>query len=178
MKDAEWGTVVGLITRIWPHLPFVDGMWPTWRRLLDDLDAALVIAAVDDLATDGREFAPPPGMVRRRAIEMRTSVSGDGAPDGDQALTEVLAAIRAVGIYGTPEWSHPAVGTAVRALGGWQAACMDDNPEAWRAHFLKVYGMGAERTRRQATMTPDVRRLMEQVSGENVAIASGSETVA
>lgn len=127
-----------------------------WMDLLDDISFDHARAAVAELDAHGREFAPTPGMIRAQALAR----AGLGAPDFDQALAEAMLTARTVGRTGTPEWSHPAIGNAVAALGGWSAFCNSENPEALRAHFRQAYETAAARADHEAVTPPVVHELV------------------
>jgi hypothetical protein len=127
-----------------------------WLDLLSDIDFDHGRAAVADLDAHGREFAPTPGMIRAQALTRQ----GLGAPDFDLALSEAMLAARTVGRNGTPEWSHPAIGDAIAALGGWSAFCNSENPDAIRAHFRQAYETAATRADHEAVSPPVVKQLV------------------
>lgn len=86
MTDAEYALVVAYVSRLWPHQRVVEGMWDAWRRFVDDLTIDETISAVDRLAAEGREFPPPPGLIRREAImceRIPLLVRGDEDDDSD-----------------------------------------------------------------------------------------------
>lgn len=85
--------------------------------------------------------------------------------DPDEAWREVVTAIRRVGMYRTPSWSHPALAETVAAL-GWNTLCESENPEADRAHFLRFYASAATRQREQTLvdqLSPAMRDALHAV---------------
>lgn len=155
MTEREYTLVIARISALWLNSAWTADTAEAAESLLLDLDAGLVLAAVDALAAEGREFAPPPGVVRLRA----TTLAHPALPDLDQALEEVRAAVAHFGIYRTPEFSHPAIEAAVNAI-GWDEVCNSTNPEAFRAHFLRLYGTVGERAKREAASPESVRELV------------------
>jgi hypothetical protein len=116
-----------------------------WRDVLGDLDADLVQAALASLAY--REFPPAPGKVREQAQSIQAmAIDAPRIPDVDEAMTEMLDKVRSVGRYATPEWSHPAIASAVSAL-GWEEICNSTEPGVLRGQFAKVYGSSSARHR-------------------------------
>lgn len=155
MTEREYTGVITLVSALWLNSAWTADTAKAAESLLLDLDAGLVLAAVEALAAEGREFAPPPGVVRLRA----TTLAHPALPELDQALKEVADAVSSVGIYRTPEFSHPAIQAAVDAI-TWQEVCNSTNPEAFRAHFLRLYGTTGERAKREAASPESVRELV------------------
>lgn len=57
-----------------------------WVRLLSEFPYHVLRAAVDDIVASGREYRPPPGLIRQRALDLT------GAPSPDRAMGQALAA--------------------------------------------------------------------------------------
>lgn len=176
MTRTELDQCYDAMVALWPHFKPLPATFALGDRLLGPMDARAVAAAIEQFAFEGREFAPPLGLVARRAHELATQVHGRSVPDAHQALGEVTEWIRKVGIYGTPEWSHPAIGGTVEALGGWEATCLDDNPEAYRAHFLRLYEVMRARVERESLIAPSLRELMDSVVGASALPAAKEES--
>lgn len=166
MNSTEIGALLWLVKGHWAqfeifgqdHLPLQVG---AWLDVLGDVELADARAVVAALATDEREFPPTAGQIRAEVVRRR-----DGScPDADVALAEVLTAVRTRGWTATMRggvglvWSHPAIGQAIDALGGWGEVCASDNPEALRAHFTKAYEQAARRAQASATAPPIVGEL-------------------
>lgn len=168
MERTELLQAMALIATYWPHWKIptdrheLAAMVDAWTRLLGDVEADAVVAAIEAYAVTGAEFAPGPGVLRKRAIDLLQPV---GLPDGDQAWAEVLDQIRRVGYVGRPAWSHPAVETAVQAF-GWLALCESTTQMADRAHFLRIYEDVQERVTFEATAPPSVRILVDRVASQ------------
>lgn len=174
MNKREYATVCALLGALWPQHKWSVETIKAGERILLDLPADDVLAAVEMLAAEGERFAPNPGQVRKTAVEMATIAAGSDMPDADEALGEVYEAIARVGHYGTPEWSHEAIGATVDALGGWQeAVCHHENTEAFRAHFLKLYASAVTRRRRQQVAPESVRQLI--ATGLDLRLGRGDE---
>lgn len=136
----------------------------TWHSILCDVPLHHALDALAAIAADGRQFAPPPGEIRRRAVERASERSGITAPSADEAMTELYAQIAHVGYVGTPEWSHAALAETVQAI-GWQNVCMSENPEALRAHFLRIYDICVKRheQRMLAPIDPGMKALVDNL---------------
>lgn len=93
--------------------------------------------------------------------------------DAAAAWGEVVQKIRSVGMYRVPEWSHHAVGAAVRAM-GWAELCLSDNPEADRAHFMRFYEVTTSRAKeeqiiaRMDALNPGMREALKLI-GKSVS---------
>ncbi len=162
MNRVEISKAIGLAQGYWPNL-HVSKMTPeAWERLLGDLEFEAVCVALDRLAIEAPDFPPGPGVILKMATGLAV---GEAEPDVDAAWSEVAAAIRRVGSYGSPEFTHPAITAAVEAL-GWTNLCMSENPVADRAHFLKIYDVTVRRAERRRTLTP----AMAEVAGRAKAL--------
>jgi hypothetical protein len=99
-------------------------MLEDWRPFVADLPPEAVRAAVLGLAD--AEWPPPPGRVRAAALRV-TGLASE-APDLVTAWTEVRDQIRRVGYDRDPEWTHPAIEAAARAV-GWRNLCHADESD-------------------------------------------------
>lgn len=164
MTRDEFSRCLALIRSYWPH---GTSSWHTdaiqaWESLLLDLDANLVAATIQVLATEGREWPPPPGVVRQRASQLVSAL-----PSSDQAWGEVREQVRRVGssrgtenwttrTVSEPTWSHPLIGEVADRL-GWDSLCQSTNEMADRAHFLKLWEHAAAHQRTTEAMPPAAR---------------------
>lgn len=137
-----------------------------WQRNLGDVSAEHVQGAIDQLAN--REFAPPVGVIRDRALDLERSASGvAAAPGWEPAWDEIWRSVRLDGRYAQPldeAWSHPVVAELVAAF-GWQILCdtlTEDLPTV-RAQFRDMHGQIAARYDRLTKRpTPAVAAIEEQ----------------
>jgi hypothetical protein len=150
----EHAKVWALIAALWPHHKPTTGTIIVAEEYLVPLDFELTCAAVKILAVAEPEFAPGPGKLRKAVVELQ-----EPTLPAELALVEVIAQVGRTGRYGAPEWSSPAVAAAVQAMGGWVAVCDSDNPEAFRAHFLRLYEPMAKRSSDEAALPASVRAL-------------------
>lgn len=172
MTKLELKRAMQMVLASWPHAG--SGWTPeaieVWESLFLDLDYAQVLVAVQALAAEGREFAPPPGLIRRRAIELVSPI-----PDADQAWAEVRREIQRVGsLRGTvkfqfgeetviePHWSDPLIGEVADAM-GWDALWQSENEIADRAHFIKMFRDAHERRRGVDHMPPAAKQLLDDL---------------
>lgn len=157
MTRDEFSRCIALVGHYWPHgtNTWTADVLEAWESLLLDLDPYATAAAIQVLATEGREWPPPPGVVRRKAHDLT-----DPLPSADEAWGEIRDQIRRVGStrgtldYRTgdviqPAWSHPLIGQTADRL-GWDQLCRSENEMADRAHFLRIW---ADTSTRQRTLT-------------------------
>lgn len=165
MTKDELSRCIALMEGYWPHgvRTWTPEAVEIWEGLLLDLDARLVATAIQTLATRGREFPPPPGLLRRQALELVSDL-----PNAEQAWGEVCEQIHRVGVYrgwsGSREleWSHPLVGRLADSL-GWEELCMSENQMADRAHFLKLWAAAVENEHAVENMPPAGKALLASV---------------
>lgn len=164
MTRDEFSRLVALIRAYWPHgtTTWTVEALEAWESLLLDLDAGQTAAAIQILATEGREWPPPPGVVRQRACQIVSNL-----PSPDQAWGELRAQLRHVGsLRGTtswpsgekiePHWSHPLIGVVADRF-GWDALCRSTNEMADRAHFLKMWEQASGQERTWESVPPAAR---------------------
>jgi hypothetical protein len=160
----EFSRCVALIRAYWPHgtATWTAAAIEAWESLLLDLDAAAAAAAIQVLAAEGREWPPPPGVVRQRASELVSPI-----PTGGEAWAEVCGQVRRVGsLRGMsswpsgepiePVWSHPLIGEVADHC-GWDALCASTNEMADRAHFLRLWEQASARERTGQALPPAAR---------------------
>lgn len=181
MNAADIVQLVSVVKTLWPNWSTaptsqaeLQSTIDTWSTMVCDLDSRVVAAAVQALASEGREFPPPIGLIRKRAVEVAAKASGTSVPDVDQAWLEVQSAIQRHGFRGEnrPPWSHPAVAGIVESI-GWRELCYSDNAEALRAHFMRMYGTVSARADVEQAMPPAVRQLVA-LAGAKLHLGDGS----
>lgn len=164
MTTEEFARILELMRGCW-HRTFTPprDVLEVWEALLLDLDGPTVAAAIQSLATDGLEFAPPPGAVRRRALELQPA---GALPSASAAWAEIQTEIGRIGwtkgmtdfTAGAerarqPRWSHPIVGLLAERM-GWDDLCQSENVMADRAHFIKLYDVECGRSQRLTSLPP------------------------
>lgn len=194
MNDHELSKVLALVSVYWPQTrqPSSDAdavfMRDAWGRLLFDVDALAVLAAVEQLAAEGDRFAPPPGLIRKRAtilldpglrsrspeegwmmIKQKIRARGwtsalDVCPDCLRANDgEDIRVRRAECEHHWVTFDDPAVQAFVDAV-GWKYLCESENEMADRAHFVKWYPAAVERLSNRAALPESVKLLTAQVA--------------
>jgi hypothetical protein len=150
MTREQTAGVVAMIRVLWPHSQLGGdpaAVLGVWHAMLGDLDVNDAEAAVRELAAQGREHAPPAGVVVKTAAERATE-----APEWDEARAEILTAVRRYrpsrdeamrDPYAPPPdsyWSSPLLAQFMDgAWNEWRAAAEGDGTfnaqhrEAWKA---------------------------------------------
>lgn len=174
MNRPEVMLLLAVVSERWPNWPMptsddrMRARVMAWEDVVSDLALAECRAAL--AAMGARDFAPDPGHIRATVLELR----GTGAPDLDAAMREIFDAISAHGWTEVPEFSHPAIGAAVRAVGGWLEVCRSDNPEALRAHLGKMYGSASTRMDQQEALPPAVAAILGSIGRPMPALEEGA----
>jgi len=130
-----------------------------YELVLGDLEPELLEAAVVQCLATCR-FFPRPAEIRDAAFDLRKG----GKPSCYDGWAEVTEQIRHKGLYGQPEFSHPAIEDAVRQVGGWQFLCLSENPVADRARFVEAYEQADRRSDKAERMLPQVKALAARLA--------------
>lgn len=122
-----------------------DARMRLYVEMLSDIPPQILEAAVKKLIMTNK-FLPSIAEIRETAYGIKGTISGTAAPDESEAWGEVAKAIRSVGYYGKPKFSHEAITTAVNNI-GWQDICMttNDGMNTLRAQFRRAYQLAAQR---------------------------------
>lgn len=166
MTRAEWVRLSARIMRLWPHQVIPDDALAEWYSLLGDLDAHSVNVAVTALATAGREFPPPAGVIRAKVAEL-----ADRGATFEECWATIHRAIAAHGIYRAEEamaalQREPPAAELVLRMGGWRQVCLGGpneyettNPGVWRSQAEHAFRALAEQRRadRSVAELPGIR---------------------
>lgn len=122
-----------------------DARMRLYVEMLSDIPPQILETAVKKLIMTNK-FLPSIAEIRETAYGIKGTISGTAAPDESEAWGEVIKAIRSVGYYGKPKFSHEAITAAVNNI-GWQDICMTPNEgtNTLRAQFRRAYQLAAER---------------------------------
>ena len=114
-------------------------------EMLSDIPPSILEASVKKLIMTNK-FLPSIAEIRETAYGIKEIISGTAAPDESEAWGEVIKAIRSVGYYGKPKFSHEAITVAVNNI-GWQDICMTTNEgmNTLRSQFRRAYQLAAQR---------------------------------
>lgn len=122
-----------------------DARMRLYVEMLSDIPPQILEAAVKKLIMTNK-FLPSIAEIRETAYGIKGTISGTAAPDESEAWGEVMKAIRSVGYYGKPKFSHEAITTAVNNI-GWQDICMTtiEGMNTLRSQFRRAYQLAAQR---------------------------------
>jgi len=133
MNEREAASIVAIIAAAYPQWPASRETVAVYADALSDLGHQETLATVKEIIlTDDRW--PTIAQIRRR----HASRAGALAPTPAQAWGEISHQSGTTGRTGSPAWSHPAIGEAVKTVGWWNI-CNSSNSETLRSQFLKIY---------------------------------------
>lgn len=164
MDELEFGKALAVLEDAYPRYTLEPRVVKTWYAILGDLEPDLLKAAVLQIASENRPFLPAPGEVRQCAFDLVERHSN--FPTAWDAWAEVCKRIGDNGYVSVPEFTHPLIKRTVDAVGGWLQLCWSENAVADRARFVQAYETLAKRERAQSRMLPQVREVLELVSGK------------
>ena len=159
MTSSEAARIVALLISAFPTPAWTDDCAKLYREMLLDLDADPTKRAVVALVQTRDSTHRPPVAAIRDAVRQQLEASRAIPTElsFDQAWGFVVKCRTTVGRYREfPRQPFPMVAEAVEQL-GWETLCNSDNPEADRAHFFRVYGACAERSRIRRLTAPGQR---------------------
>lgn len=107
----------------------------SWAMMMRDIPVEILKAAIVKVCRES-EFFPSVAMLVAAAHEL--DPRNIKLPTAAEAWEEVQRLIQNVGPYRAPVYSCETVARAARAI-GWRQLCEGDNPEADRAHFMRIY---------------------------------------
>jgi hypothetical protein len=157
MSARETSEIVGKIYSANGRQPTTE-QFEAWHDCIREVDPDVAVKAAKEMMRTEDGFPT----VAKYLSYVEKFYAG-AAPSLESASTEVLATILAVGSYGTPTWSHPAIGAAVNSI-GWRDICASEG-DYWKAWFARAY----ENTRKVHT----TEHRTEITSGIRVIDTSG-----
>ena len=122
-----------------------DARMRLYVEMLSDIPPQILEAAVKKLIMTNK-FLPSIAEIRETAYGIKGTINGTAVPDESEAWGEVVKAIRSVGYYRKPKFSHEAITTAVNNI-GWQDICMTtiEGMNTLRAQFRRAYQLASQR---------------------------------
>lgn len=135
MTDLEGMKLIKILQSAYPRQEFKEDTIRVYTRMLADLPYAVAQQAVYELLATSR-FLPTIAEIRTHAVEVACPV-----PSVDEAVIEARNIVRSSSVYDkqSTQWTHPAIGKAVLAMGGVETLGMSEEPEFVWAQFRKVY---------------------------------------
>jgi hypothetical protein len=133
-----------------------------WAKLLADVPSEALLPAFEQYVSTGQKYPPNAGELRQIVL----GVTRLDCPSVGEAWDEVMRAIRSVGSWGTPTWSHPAIERAVANMGGWRVLCAmeTDDTATHRAQFRDIYNSIVSRAEHEQAMTPSLREVRDRLA--------------
>lgn len=153
MNRREIAALLAVCAAAYPHVSVTKETAALYADMLADVDFEVAQRGVRRLIATS-QFFPTVAAIR----EQVAALLDPAAPSPAAAWGEVMLKIREVGHYHQPEWSHPAIATAVSTI-GWRDLCMSDNQAVNRAHFWKVYDAAAREFKQQSLLPPEMRAI-------------------
>lgn len=186
MTTREWDAVVAVFTANWPHNLPPEMALEKWFHDLEHLPAETVLASVEALYRDGREFPPNGAQILAKASELERS-----DPDWSRAWELANEAALRFGFHREHrqteaiEWLRersPAAAETVRRFGHDSFALRQiDNEGTDRAQFRQIFEAVVRERRREDTYavlpglsTKEVRGGPPRRIGEIVSGITGS----
>ena len=138
-----------------------------WSLLLGDMPYEIAKAAVIKVCRSSRFFPSVAEIVdAAHELDPRT----DKLPTAAEAWEEVKKLLSSVGPYVSEKrpliFSCQTVGRAARSI-GWQQLCNSENPEADRAHFMRIY----ESMRSKHRETTELNKALELSGMKDIVMA-------
>lgn len=140
MNLEETSAVIGVLALAIPslHNRNLKATAQIWQEIFANDDYKIVKAAVIKYLNYSKDW-PTPAHIRQNIDSIQPAA--DASPTFDDAWGEVLELIRAYGYMNPPtqdKFSHRAIYKTVKNL-GWRDICQNENVEATRAHFMRMY---------------------------------------
>ena len=137
MTRQETIALVALASSSYPSMQARDPrpIVEAWSLMLADLDPQLAKAAIVKVCRESQFF---PSVAQITAAAAGLDPRSEQLPTAAEAWEQVTGLIQDFGPYRAPVYSCDTVKRAVKAI-GWRQLCLSENPEADRAHFLRLY---------------------------------------
>ena len=125
MTRNEAISLMGVIAATWPQAVVSEDTVNAYATFLSDVEYQDAFAAIGRLSGTSR-WMPSVSEIRETAAELKL-----GLPSAFIAWEQFVS---------RQQDRHALVRRVEKAMGGWSAYSMSDNPSIFRAHFLKLYG--------------------------------------
>ena len=131
MTRSEVAAVLALFAGCYPSLSVTSQMVESWAVVLAKDDGPRVMAAATRLV---RQLKFPPTIA-----DLCNAVADvEAGPDAENVLGEILGAVHEHGLAGQKHLNLSPVAALVVETMGWRNLCDSENPEALRAHVLRI----------------------------------------
>jgi Loader and inhibitor of phage G40P len=167
MERSEGLRILGVLTAAYPSWRPTEETLELYIRVLAPLPASLVKEVVMARMHTDAEFAPPVGVLFKAAAQLTLAASSRPTITAEEAWELVGLAIRERGYYEGPGElaGSLAARRAVDAI-GWPTICTNENIEATRAHFMRLFASFQEREIQAAV---DCLRSERELPGRDAA---------
>ena len=159
----EVAKVLGGLAILYPRFKLEKATIKGYHRILHDLPIEVLEVAGLEI---GRENTFFPSAAELRKAAMAFVEKAQGILSAQDAWAEVSRSFGSHGYYrGAPDWSCELIGKAIAGIGGYAALCSSENPTADRARFIEAYNSYLRRSRDDKAMLPEVRRMIDLMTG-------------
>jgi hypothetical protein len=93
VRYDEWQEIARRISAAWPAFGADPETERVYYQVLQDVDARAVERAVDESLREGRESPPPPGVLRDRALGIRTGAAAPPEPPRRRGTGWIVVAV-------------------------------------------------------------------------------------
>lgn len=158
MTKGEAFKLVAILSAAFPTPAWPQQTLEVYRDMIADLDAGAASAAVRAWVLANRER--PSVADIRDATRKQLDAAGitPHEVDPDEAWGFVVRCMSSIGSYRPfPADKYPEVAAIVQRM-GWETLCRSDNPEADRAHFLRLFELERKRVREARVTSPGLHR--------------------
>lgn len=132
-----------------------------WAEMLKDIPYELAELAVKKFILES-PYPPTIADIRQQVVEILCG----NEPDAATAWGEVVRALNYYGYYRPQEAlasMSPLTAKIVKLI-GWQNICMAEDPSVIRGQFIKMYEIYMQRMRKDALLSPDLKRIIKQLT--------------
>ena len=140
---------IAILLAAFPKLEPDEVMVKYWYLLLQDLSSEALRRGVLTVCQLHRELYPgtnPIALIRAYALP-------DEAPSSCLAWMEVHKAVRDIGPYARPTFSHPRIAEVVEMI-GWRRLCDSEHIAVERNQFLRAYEQVSQQAQARRLLNP------------------------
>ena len=132
--------IIALVTMATAAYPAAQAKDPepivaAWTMMLADIPFEVAKAALVRVCRSSDFF---PSVAQIVTVANEIDPRNEKLPTAAEAWEEVSRLVQTIGPYRAPQYSCETVRRAAKAI-GWYQLCTSDNPEADRAHFMRIY---------------------------------------
>jgi hypothetical protein len=139
MNELQAHKIIAMVAAAFPNWRPDRSTRSLFRRAIEPMEAALAEEACKRALISDREFAPSIGWLWREAAKVELQRAGREVISAEEAWQQVNDAIHRLGWYQSPPaFANAAIARTVNAM-GWREICCNDNIEATRAHFFRLF---------------------------------------